>query len=188
MNLRTFASVLLTLTVSAVVLADTPSASKEDTAIHVPTPPDVIAKMLDVAKVGKRDLLYDLGCGDGRIVIAAAKDRGCRCIGYEIDQRKVLESRRNVEKAGVEKQVEIRRQDIFKLDLGKANVVTLYLLPEMHEQLIPQLQKMNVGSRVVTHDFPIPGVRHEAKLTMTSGTDGAPHFVYLYRVPLQKQR
>jgi SAM-dependent methyltransferase len=165
-------------------IADDPQTSKEDTAIHVPTPPDVVVKMLEVAKVTKQDRLYDLGCGDGRIVIAAAQTVGCRADGYDIDERKVLESRGNAKKAGVEALVHFERHDIFKLDLSKASVVTLYLLPEMHEQLVPQLKQMKSGSRIVTHDFPIPGLRHNQRLTMKSLHDDAPHSIYLYKLPL----
>ncbi len=165
--------------------ADTPQASDQDTAIHVPTPPDIVAKMLEVAELTARDVLYDLGCGDGRIVIAAAEKTGCRAVGYDIDQRKVLESRNRVKQAEVEHLVRIYRQDIFQLDLSKASVVTLYLLPEMNEQLIPQLKKMKSGSRIVTHDFPIAGLRHADRLTVTSTHDGAPHQIFLYKLPLQ---
>ncbi len=164
--------------------ADSPQASEEDTAIHVPTPPDIVAKMLEVAEVTKQDVLYDLGCGDGRIVIAAAQKTGCQGVGYDIDQRKVLESRDNVKKAGVEKLVRIYRQDIFTLDLSKSSVITLYLLPEMHEQLIPQLRNLKDGSRIVTHDFPVAGLRHDQELTIKSAHDEAPHRIYLYKSPL----
>ena len=166
--------------------ADESPTSEEDTAIHVPTPPDVVAKMLNVARVSKADLVYDLGCGDGRIVIAAAKLCGCRAIGYDIDNRKVVESRENAKAKGVEKLVQIKQGDIFKLDLRKATVVTLYLLPEMHEQLIPQLKTLRAGSRVVTHEFPIAGIQHDQKVTIQSAVTEVPHDIYLYKLPLQE--
>ena len=155
-------------------------------AIFVPTPPDVVAKMLELAEVGKRDLLYDLGCGDGRIVVAASLKHGCRSVGYEIDARKVRQSIANVKKHDLEELVQIEQRDIFKLDLSKASVVTLYLLPEMNVQLIPQLKQMKRGSRIVAHEFPIAGYRHDRKLTLTSREDGVPRDIYLYKLPLRK--
>lgn len=168
------------------VPADEPVVSEKDSAIHVPTPAAVVAKMLDVAKVTKEDVLYDLGCGDGRIVIAAASKYGCRAVGYDIDARKVKESQENVKKNGVEKLVQIECQDIFKLDLSKASVVTLFLLPEMNIQLIPQLEKMKAGSRVVCHEFALKDMQHDQKLTVTTQPDGVPRDIYLYTLPLKR--
>lgn len=162
------------------------STAAEDTAIHVPTPPDIVSKMLEVAKVKKSDLLYDLGCGDGRIVVAAASKYGCRAVGYDISERKVLQSRKNVKERGVETLVRIEQRDIFKLDLRAASVVTLYLLPEMNEQLIPQLEKMKDGSRIVAHEFSIEGIRHDRHLTVKAKGDGVPREIYLYVLPLKK--
>jgi precorrin-6B methylase 2 len=168
------------------VQADDRVASEKDTAIHVPTPAVIVAKMLEVAKVTKDDLLYDLGCGDGRIVIAAASKYGCRAVGYDIDERKVEESKVNVQKNRVEKLVQIECQDIFKLDLQPATVITLFLLPEMNIQLIPQLDKMKDGSRVVCHEFALRDVEHDRKLTITTQPDGVPRDIYLYTLPLKK--
>ncbi len=165
--------------------ADDPIVSERDSAIHVPTPREIVAKMLESARVNKDDLLYDLGCGDGRIVIAAATTCGCRAVGYDIDERKVKESRENVIKSGVEKLVSIENKDIFKLDLQKATVVTLFLLPEMNIQLIPQLEKMKDGSRVVCHEFALMGIQHDRKLTITTQPDGVPRDIYLYQLPLK---
>ena len=163
------------------------SESKEDSAIHVPTPHDVVAQMLKVARLTRDDLVYDLGCGDGRIVVAAASRYGCRAIGYEIDSRKVRQSKNNVMKMGVESLVRIEKKDIFTLDLRPATVVTLFLLPEMNDRLVPQLQKLKSGSRIVCHEFPIDGMQHDKKITITSKTDGVPRDIYLYVAPLRKQ-
>ena len=168
------------------IQADDPKASDKDTAIHVPTPPEIVAKMLEVARLEKDDLLYDLGCGDGRILIAAASKYGCRAVGYDIDERKVLQSRENAKKQGVEKLVQIELRDIFKVDLQKATVITLFLLPEMNIQLIPQLEKLKDGARVVCHEFAIKGVQHDRKLTITTQPDGVPRDIYLYTAPLKK--
>ncbi len=94
--------------------AEEPPTGDKDGAIHVPTPPDIVAKMLEVGGVKRNDLLYDLGCGDGRIVVAAALTYGCRAVGYDIDARKVRQSRENVKEHGVEKLVRIEQQDIFQ--------------------------------------------------------------------------
>ncbi len=161
------------------------TTSEKDSAIHVPTPHVIVAKMLEVARTEEKDLLYDLGCGDGRIVIAAARKYKCHAIGYDIDQRKVEESKLNVRKAGVEELVQIQLQDIFKLDLRKATIVTLFLLPEMNIQLLPQLEKMQEGSRIVCHEFPLKGIQHDRKITITTQPDGVPRDIYLYTIPLK---
>lgn len=121
---------------------------------YVPTPQPVVDRMLELAKVGKRDIVYDLGCGDGRIVITAAKDRGARGTGIDIDPARIAEARQNATAAGVEDRVEFMVGDLFKTDFSQATVVTLYLLPEINRQLRPQLWKqLKVGARVVSHDF-----------------------------------
>jgi uncharacterized protein (TIGR03000 family) len=154
--------------------------------IFVPTPPDVVKEMLKVADVKKEDLLYDLGCGDGIIVVTAAKDIGCKAIGYDIDPERVKEANERVEKAGVKDKVTIEEKDIFTLDLSKASVISLYLLRELNEKLVPQLNKMKEGSRVVTHDFDIPGYKEDKETKVT--VNGREHRVYLYTIPLKKEK
>ncbi len=190
MIMRLFHCLLLAINLVSVLnssQADQPPTSTEDTAIHVPTPPEIVAKMLEMAQITKDDLLYDLGCGDGRIVIAAASKYGCRAVGYDIDARKVQQSRENVEKQGVEKLVKIEQQDIFKLNLRPATVVTLFLLPEMNIQLIPQLEKLRDGSRIVCHEFPFAGIQHDCLVTIKTQGDGVPRDIYLYTLPLKKR-
>lgn len=155
--------------------------------VYVPTPNDVVEKMLDLASPGKDDLIYDLGCGDGRIVIAAAKRCGCKAVGYDIEPERVIESRRNVEKDKVGHLVTIEQKDVFKLDLSPASVVTVYLLPELNVKLIPQLEKLKPGSRVVSHEFPMKGVKPDKVVHMTSNEDGVEHAIYLWTIPLKKQ-
>lgn len=167
--------------------ADEPRASTEDTAIHVPTPLEVVHKMLELAQVTKKDLVCDLGCGDGRIVIAAASKYGCQAVGYDIDERKVLEARENVLKHKVERLVRIEHQDIFQLDLRAATVITLFLLPEMNDQLVPQLEKLKDGSRIVCHEFPFSSIEHDQMVTVKSQQDGVPRDIYLYTLPLKKK-
>jgi SAM-dependent methyltransferase len=162
-------------------------ARKPD-VIFLPTPHDVVAKMLETAKVTKNDVLYDLGCGDGRIVVAAAKKYGCKCIGYDIDPKRVAEARANVAEAKVGHLVKIEEKDIFELDLSKASVVTLYLLSDLNVRLIPQLEKLKPGSRIVSHDFDMRGVEPEQEIKMTSDHDSWEHTVYFWTTPLKKTK
>jgi len=152
----------------------------------VPTPQIVVDKMLEMAKVTKDDLVYDLGCGDARIVVTAAKKYGCKAVGYDIDPQRVKESLENVEKNSVGHLVKIEEKDIFTLDLSKANVITLYLLPSLNVKLIPQLEKLKPGSRIVSHDFDMKGVKPDKVVTITSKDGGAEHTVYLWTAPLKK--
>jgi ribosomal protein L11 methylase PrmA len=142
--------------------------------------------MLELAKVKKGDVVYDLGCGDGRIVVTAAKKYGCKAVGFDIDPERIKESRENVKKNKVEDLVQIRQKDIFTLDLSKANVVTLYLLPRLNVKLIPQLEKMKPGSRIVSHAFDMAGVKPDTTETVT--VDGSEHTIYLWTVPLKKEK
>lgn len=119
----------------------------------VPTPQDVVDKMLQLAKLKKDELIYDLGCGDGRIPITAARKYGCKSVGYDLDPERVKESLENVKKNEVEHLVKIEQKDIFTLDLSEADVVTLYLLPALNVKLIPQLEKLKPGSHILITQF-----------------------------------
>jgi len=155
--------------------------------IFVPTPQDVIYKMLQMAQVRKDDLLYDLGCGDGRIVVTAARRYGCRAEGFDIDPRRVEESLENVQKNKVGHLVKIEQKDIFTLDLSKANVITLFLLSRLNVKLIPQLEKLRPGSRIVSHNFAMEGVKPDKVVTMFSSEDQFEHTIYLWTTPLKKE-
>lgn len=155
--------------------------------VYVPTPHDVVDKMLEMADVKKGDVVYDLGCGDGRIVVAAAK-KGAKAIGFDISPERVEEATANVKKNKVEDLARIVAKDVFTLDLSEANVITLYLLPKLNVKLIPQLEKLKPGSRVVSHDFDMKGVRPDRKVTITSQEDGESHTIYLWTVPLKKKK
>jgi precorrin-6B methylase 2 len=161
--------------------------TKEPDVVYVPTPHDVVLKMLAIAHVEKKDLLYDLGCGDGRIMVMAAKKFGCRAIGFDVDPQRVRETRQNIEKNKVQRLVEVRQEDVFKLDLSPASVVTMYLLPALNVRLIPQLGKLKPGSRIVTHDFDIEGYRPDRAIEITSNEDNVEHRVYLFTTPLKKE-
>jgi SAM-dependent methyltransferase len=121
---------------------------------YVPTPENVVAEMLRLAEVNKNDVLYDLGCGDGRIVITAASQLGCRGVGIDIDPQRIKESRKNAARAGMEDRVEFFEMDLFEADISPATVVTLYLLSEVNLRLRPKLlRELRPGTRVVSHDF-----------------------------------
>ncbi len=121
---------------------------------YVPTPPEVVEEMLKLANVTKGDYLIDLGCGDGRIVIAAAQKYGTHALGIDINPERIAEAKENAKKAGVEELVEFRQGDLFKADLSKATVVTLYLLTTVNMKLRPKLLKeLKPGTRVVSHSF-----------------------------------
>jgi len=143
--------------------------------------------MLELAEVKKDDLLYDLGCGDGIIVITAAKRYGCKAVGYDIDPERVKESLENVDANNVGHLVRIEQRDIFTLDLSEANVITLYLLPELNVKLIPQLEKLKPGSRIVSHDFDMRGVKPDKVVKVTSDNEWDNHTIYLWTTPLKKE-
>jgi tRNA A58 N-methylase Trm61 len=145
------------LSLSAQVNAQRPAAPalREPDVIYVPTPPDVVAAMLRMAKVGPGDVVYDLGSGDGRIVIAAVKDFGAaRGVGIDIDPTRTEEATANAKAAGVGDRVQFLNQDLFATDFRDATVITLYLLPTLNLKLRPTLQStLRPGTRIVSHSF-----------------------------------
>jgi SAM-dependent methyltransferase len=164
--------------------------------------------LLEVAKVTSNDVVYDLGCGDGRIVVSAAKKMGAHGIGFDLNPDRVNEARANVQSAGVGELTSIKRADVFSVDLSPASVVMLYLLPELNVKLIPQLEKLRPGSRIVSHDFDMEGVTPDRTFTVMasefvndegfSAWKGAAvpedkknykeraHTIYLWTIPLKK--
>lgn len=153
-------------------------------SVFVPTPQDIVDKMLELAKVTRADIVYDLGSGDGRIVITAAKTYGCRATGYELDQELAALSRNEAEAAGVASLVGIENADLFTADLRDASVVAVYLLPTQLERLIPQLQRLKPGARVVSHQFEIPGIAADRSFTVES-TENGEHKLFLWTAPLK---
>jgi len=147
---------------------------------YVPSPQFVVDKMLDLAGVTPGDLVYDLGSGDGRIVITAAK-RGAKAVGFEIDGDLVGESRANIKKAGVEALAQIRQQDILTVDFTAATVVTLYLLPDVNLQLKPNLMsQLKPGARIVSHAFSM-GDWQPDKVERVEGRT-----IYLWTIPAKE--
>ena len=162
--------------------------TKTPDCVYVGTPNDVVDKMLEMASIKKTDLVYDPGCGDGRMVITAAKKYGCRGIGLEIDAQLIERAKKLAEKRKVDKLVKIEDQDIFKVDYSDGDVIIMYLLPEMIVKLTPQFEKMKDGSRIVAHDYHIRGMKADKVETVTSNEDNVKHTIYFYTLPLKKDK
>jgi hypothetical protein len=149
---------------------------------YVPTPDAVVARMLEVAKVGPGDLLYDLGSGDGRIVVTAAQRYGARGVGYDLNPRRIEESNENARRAGVADRVRFEQKDLFEADLSGATVVTLYLLPDVNLKLRPKLLKdLAPGTRVVSHNYGMGDWQPVSVDEVDVG--GVRHYVYYWTVP-----
>jgi SAM-dependent methyltransferase len=169
-------------TVFVAVLFVSVQKSPTNLAPYVPTPPDVVDRMLAFARVGPQDVVYDLGCGDGRIVIAAAKKFGARGVGVDIDPVRINESNANARKAGVEKLVTFKLQDAMQTDVSEATVVTLYLLSFANVQLRPILERqLKPGARIVSHNFGMGNWEPDAIDTFTD-SNGGTRTLYLWRV------
>ena len=153
---------------------------------YVPSHEKVVAAMLKVAKVGKNDILYDLGSGDGRIVITAAKRFGTRGVGVDIDPARIREARENAVKAGVAEKVKFLQQDLFETDIREATVVTLFLLPEVNRRLRPKLfSDLKPGTRVVSHNF---GMGDWTPLKTLKVRVPQEHTIYYWKVPPRTNR
>ena len=151
-------------------------------APFVPTPQEVVDRMLELAQVSQGDLLYDLGSGDGRIVITAARRYGAQAVGFEIDPALVTDSKRNIKEAGVEALAEIRDQDVRTVDLTPASVVTMYLYPGANLRLRAAIMRqLKPGSRVVSHDFSMGDWKPDRVERMTDSA-GFVRTIYLWRI------
>jgi len=151
--------------------------------IFVPTPNDVVNKMLELARVSAKDTVYDLGCGDGRIVITAAQKYGARGVGIDIDPQRIKEARQNASRGKVTDKVKFVEGDLFEADISEATVVTLYLLTELNLKLRPKLMKdLKPGTRVVSHAFAMGDWKPER----TENVDG--YTVYLWRIPPRESK
>ena len=159
---------------------------KKPDCVYVPTPHDVTAKMLEMAHVKKTDVVYDPGCGDGRLCVTAAKKYGCKAIGFEIEPSLVEQAKKNAKRRNVEHLVSIQKKDIFKLDYSQANVLTLYLLPDMLKRLLPSFEKMAPGSRIVAHNYELPGILPDEQTEILSKEDNDKHTLYAYKLPLRR--
>jgi cyclopropane fatty-acyl-phospholipid synthase-like methyltransferase len=159
--------------------------------IYVPTPQNAVEKMLDMAKVTKDDIVFDLGCGDGRIVATAAKKFGAKGVGVDLNPVRIKEANETVKKFGVGKLVEIRYGNALRVkDLDKATVICLYMLPEFMEKLEPIVKsKLKPGARIVAHDFPFPHWKADQSVEFEGIDDSGNKRelkLYLYTVKKEK--
>ena len=151
-------------------------------APYVATPPDVVDRMLDLASITSRDVLYDLGCGDGRIVIAAARKFGARGVGVDIDPARIAEAQRNAARAQVDHLVTFRLQDALDTDVSEATIVTLYLLSAQNVALRPALtRQLRPGARIVSHNYAMGDWEPDVVDTFTSA-DGQSRTLYLWKI------
>jgi tRNA A58 N-methylase Trm61 len=179
--------ILLVLAVATVPSTSSVLAQEGKIVPYVPTPQEVVDRMLELAQVKKGDVVYDLGSGDGRIVVTAAKKYGVKAIGFEIDPQRIKESHENIKKAGVENLVEIRQQDIRTVDLSPASVLTMYLLPEVNLMIRPNIWKqMKPGSRIVSHDFDMAEWKPLKTEQIKDGSNWD-HTLYLWHIDAAKK-
>lgn len=159
--------------------AEPAAAARKPDVVYVPTPPETVAEMLRLGEVKAGDVLYDLGSGDGRIPIAAARQFGVRAVGIDIDPERIAEAKANAKAAGVTKLVSFRNEDLFAADFRDASVVTLYLLPSLNEKLKPKLlAELRPGTRIVSHAFDMGEWEPEATSELPNGDR-----VFLWRIP-----
>lgn len=156
-------------------------------AAFVPTPQSVVEKMLRLADVSDKDVVCDLGSGDGRVLLTAAKSYGARAIGYEIDAELVRSSRKQVEAQGLQGLISVEERDMFTADLSQVTVVAVYLPEEFLARLLPQFRTMKPGARIVSHQFRLPGIQPKGKQAIQSGEDGLEHEILLYQTPLASE-
>lgn len=154
--------------------------------VYVGTPYDIVSEMLHMAQVKKDDIVVDLGCGDARMLVLAAQKYGTHGIGYEIDPVMVNESRKNAEKNNVADLVRVIQADIFTVDISKADVLPIYLLPEMNLQLVPQFETLKPGSRIVFHNYELQGFVPDKTVEIISNEDNSLHTLYLHTTPLKR--
>lgn len=172
----------------ALLLLSAPAARAAEPRVpYVPTPQEVVERMLKIAKVGAADYLIDLGSGDGRIVITAAKKYGARGFGVDLDPDRIRESNENARRAGVTDRVSFHQQDLFATDLSQATVITMYLLPRVNIELRPKLLQLAPGTRLVSHDFDMDDWKPDVHLTVEapdkySGAGGQSD-IYYWVVP-----
>ena len=160
--------------------AQQPAPLRSPDVIFVPTPQEVVDAMLKLAKVGPNDVVYDLGSGDGRTPITAAKTYGARGVGIDIDPQRIREATENLKTSGMGDKVKFLNQDLFTTPIGEATVVTLYLLPSLNLKLLPKLNaELKPGTRVVSHAFDMGDIKPQQTLNVNGRT------VYFWTVPIK---
>jgi hypothetical protein len=172
---------------AAAVFAASAAMATDASVPYVPTPQDVVERMLEMAKVGPQDYLIDLGSGDGRIVVTAAQKHGARGFGVDLNPTRIAEANANARKAGVTDKVQFYQRDLFETDLSDATVVTMYLLPRVNLDLRPKLLDLKPGTRIVSHDFSMGEWKADQHVEMNSkdkyGGTGGMSDIYLWIVP-----
>ena len=180
--MRTLTSAMLLISSA---LAQAPPAKQAPEVPYLPTTQPAVEAMLKLAGVTRNDVVYDLGCGDGRIVVTAAKLYGARGVGIDIDPQRIREANENAKKAGVEQLVRFEENDLFKANIREASVVTLFLLSSVNARLRPKLlQELRPGTRVVSNTFDMGDWKPEKEFTVDTGDDG--YFsrkLYLWTIP-----
>ena len=174
---RTLALATVLLPLASLRAHAQPAPARAPDVVYVPTPPEVVDEMLRLARVTGKDVLYDLGSGDGRIPVTAATRFGTRGLGIDIDPQRVEEANANARAAGVTDKVKFVLGDLFELDLSPATVITLYLLPQLNLKLRPTLWKLKPGTRIVSHEFDMGDWKPEQTVKVGSRS------VHFWRVP-----
>ena len=173
-----FGLLLLLLGLNLTLAGAQQTTPRQPDVKFVPTPRSIVKQMLKLASVKPGDVVYDLGCGDGRVVITAAKQYGVRAVGIDIDPERIKQSMENAHKAGVEDGVSFRNEDLFEAGIGEATVVTLYLLNKLNLKLRPKLwQELKPGTRIVSYNFHMGDWPPEKQISVMSGT------IYLWTIP-----
>ena len=174
------AALLAAPSVASAQATATQTPTRRPDVIYVPTPEEVVEAMLQVAKVTKNDIVYDLGTGDGRIPVTAAKKYGARGVGIDIDPQRIREANESLKAAGVGDRVKFLNQDLFTTDISEATVVTLYLLPSLNLKLLPKLNReLKPGTRIVSHAFDMGSAKPLETLNVNGRT------IYFWTIPIQ---
>lgn len=169
--------------------ADAPKPKRDPDVPYVPSTEEAVKAMLKLAEVKKTDVVYDLGCGDGRIVIAAAKEYGARGVGIDINPVRIQEARENAKKAGVEHLVRFEEKDLFEADIREATVVTLFLLPSINLKLRPRLmEQLRPGTRIVSNTFDMGDWKAEKEVAVEGADEDAylSHRLFLWTIPQKR--
>ena len=187
---RRFSCFAIAMLLAAGAAAQSPKPRRQPDVPYVPTTEAAVKAMLTLGGVKSTDVLYDLGCGDGRIVIGAAKDFGAHAVGIDINPERIKEAKENAAKAGVEKLVRFEENDLFEADIHEATVVTLFLLPNINLKLRPKLLKdLKPGTRIVSNTFDMGDWKPEKEATVGDADDEdsyLSHRLFLWLVPERK--
>ena len=176
--LLTSCVLVIALSASVAFAQATQAPTRTPDVIFVPTPANVVSAMLKTANVTKNDVVYDLGCGDGGIVVAAARDFGARGVGVDIDPQRIQEANENAKKNGVQDKVKFIQGDLFETNISEATVVTLYLLPSLNVKLMPKLKaELRPGTRIVSHSFDMGDWKPDKTVDVEGRT------VYFWTIP-----